>query len=648
MKLLNKTLKFNILILTILIWLPKASVLAQQSLSDTIEIEEVVVTGSKVEVARKNVPLSLSVITHDEIEQSGESAILPVISQQVPGVFVTERGMTGFGVANGAAGQINIRGLGGNPTTQVLILIDGHPQFMGLMGHPLPDAYVSSDIEKVEIIRGPASILYGSNAFGGVINIITRKQHSDGITLNAKALYGSYDTRKLSLNGGLRKNKFDVFASVNHDQTDGHRDTSDFAITNAYVKTGYKLSKNIYAVADFSLAHFEAADPGPENGIAGERIDIKRGKTALSVENNFNSLEGALKIYYNFGEHDITDGWHSNDDLFGIMFYQSLKLVPHITLTAGFDYMDYGGKGSPIISVIRDENGNIVPGPTGPQFVTSEFSDKWISMQNHALYMNYQHLILNKLSINAGIRYELNSTYKDELIPEAGAALNISNITTLKGSISKGYRPPSIRELYFFPPANNNLKPEQMMNYELSWIQKWSDLKIKTELTTYLCQGENLIIMVPSVAPPPPIYRNTGDFKNIGIEFSGVADIIKNLRIHTNYSFIHMDTPLPGTPEHNLFLSANYLLRKFNFNLSLQNISNLYNDIGGETSVLEKNYTVLGSQIRYQVTHYLNLFIIANNLLNEKYYIINGYPMPGINFLAGINLNLKRDFKPVD
>jgi outer membrane receptor protein involved in Fe transport len=80
----------------------------------------------------------------------------------------------------------------------------------------------------------------------------------------------------------------------------------------------------------------------------------------------------------------------------------------------------------------------------------------------------------------------------------------------------------------------------------------------------------------------------------------------------------------------------------------LQNISNLYNDIGGETSVLEKNYTVLGSQIRYQVTHYLNLFIIANNLLNEKYYIINGYPMPGINFLAGINLNLKRDFKPVD
>ena len=188
---------------------------------DTIEIEEVVVTGTRVEISRKNVPMTVTTISKEEINQSEESALLPVISARVPGVFVTERGVTGFGVATGSAGGITIRGIGGSPNTQVLVLIDGHPQFMGIMGHPLPDAYISSDAEKIEIIRGPASILYGSNAMGGVINIITRKQKKDGLTGNARIMYGSFNTQKYMANGRFKKNKFNIFASVNHDRTDG-------------------------------------------------------------------------------------------------------------------------------------------------------------------------------------------------------------------------------------------------------------------------------------------------------------------------------------------------------------------------------------------------------------------------------------------
>ncbi len=100
---------------------------------------------------------------------------------------------------------------GGSPNTQVLVLIDGHPQFMGIMGHPLPDAYVASDAEKIEIIRGPASILYGSNAMGGVINIITRKQKEDGLNANARLMYGSSNARKYMANAGFKKNKLNIF-----------------------------------------------------------------------------------------------------------------------------------------------------------------------------------------------------------------------------------------------------------------------------------------------------------------------------------------------------------------------------------------------------------------------------------------------------
>ena len=118
--------------------------------NDTIKINEVVVTGAQVQVNRNNVPMAVSVVDRTQIEESNESALLPILNGRVPGLFVTERGVTGFGVAAGSAGQISIRGIGGSPTTGVLMLIDGHPQFMGIMGHPLPDSYVASDVERVE------------------------------------------------------------------------------------------------------------------------------------------------------------------------------------------------------------------------------------------------------------------------------------------------------------------------------------------------------------------------------------------------------------------------------------------------------------------------------------------------------------------
>ncbi|MDR2627385.1 MAG: TonB-dependent receptor plug domain-containing protein, partial [Dysgonamonadaceae bacterium] len=176
------------------------SLLSVYSQKDTIDLREVVVTGARAEVNRNNVPMTISVVNREEIEQSGESALLPALSGQVPSLFITERGITGFGVSTGGTGGISLRGVGGSPTTEVLVLIDGHPQYMGVMGHHLPDAYVASDVERVEVIRGPASILYGSNAMGGVINIITRKQNKEGWNLNGRLMSGSYNTWKYMVN----------------------------------------------------------------------------------------------------------------------------------------------------------------------------------------------------------------------------------------------------------------------------------------------------------------------------------------------------------------------------------------------------------------------------------------------------------------
>ena len=147
-------------------------------------INEVVVTGTRSETDVRHLPMTVSVVGRPQLEASQQTSVLPVLNSQVPGFFSTSRGVMGYGVATGASGQMSLRGIGGPaqaglPTTGLLVLIDGHPQYMGLMGHPIADAYQTMMAERVEVLRGPASVLYGSNAMGGVINIVTRKMQED-------------------------------------------------------------------------------------------------------------------------------------------------------------------------------------------------------------------------------------------------------------------------------------------------------------------------------------------------------------------------------------------------------------------------------------------------------------------------------------
>jgi outer membrane cobalamin receptor len=634
-------MKFFLFVLFFLWLIPET--FAQPLIKDTIAIDEVVVTASKNHVTRHNVPLTISSITSEQIDQSDESAILPLVSERTPGLFVTERGILGFGVATGAAGQISVRGTGGSPTTQVLVLIDGHPQVMGIMGHPLPDAYVTTDAEKVEIIRGPASILYGSNAMGGVINIITRQQKGDGFNINARAAYGSFNTQKYAISGGFRKNKLSLFGSFNHGSTDGHRDSSEFSITNGYLKAGYAIERRINMTADVNLADYHAMDPGRIGGIVGAKMNILRGVCSVSLDNTFKNLEGSVKFYYNFGDHDFSDGWKSKDEMVGLMVYQVLKPFRGNTLTLGYDFMKYGGEGSPITTVLRDENGNIIPGENGPQFIISEYNNKWISMFNHALYTFVQQQMLKKLTLTAGIRYEYNDIFGGEFIPQAGFAFYPSTKSTMRGSISKGYRPPSIRELYLYPTANDALKPENIVNTEIGWDQQWIKGKLNTSMTVFYLTGDNLITKNPPVGPPPPIYKNTGEITNTGVEFSVDANPAKMLTIHANYAYIHMKNPVSGTPEHCLFLSPQYRVSKFSFSAKLQWIHALYGeDAAGLISVIEPGYVLIGAKINYRIHKLITLYVSGDNLLNQEYQHLYGYPNPGINFIAGINFKFAK------
>ena len=159
--------------------------------SDTLS--QVVVTGTRNKTDIRHLPLTVTVLDRPSIEYSFTPSLLPVLTEQVPGFFSTSRGVMGYGVSGGSAGNISVRGLSGG-SGQVMVLIDGHPQYMGMFGHPISDAYQSLMAEQVEVLRGPASVLYGSNAMGGVVNIVTRRMEEDGVRTNISAGYGSWNT----------------------------------------------------------------------------------------------------------------------------------------------------------------------------------------------------------------------------------------------------------------------------------------------------------------------------------------------------------------------------------------------------------------------------------------------------------------------
>jgi outer membrane cobalamin receptor len=585
------------------------STIAQEKKDTTkvINLDEIVVTGTKTAVSRNNVPFTVSVVSKEKIENSSESALLPVLAEQVPGLFVTERGITGFGVSTGSAGQISLRGIGGSPNTQVLVLLNGNPQFMGIMGHPLPDAYVASDVEKVEVIRGPASTLYGTNAMGGVINIITKEQKDEGFKANARLMYGSYNTQKYMVNGGFKKGGFNVFASFNHDQTDGYRDSSDFKINNGYLRMGYDISKNLNINADFSLANFDATDPGKEDTKAGYTIDITRGMGAIALDNKFDKTNGSFRFFYNFGEHKITDGFHSKDNNYGIVLYQAFNLFKGNTITFGFDYKDYGGIAENV-TVLKDT-----------------------TVWEMAGYGYIQQTLFDKLTINAGFRLEHNSVYGNEPVPTGGLAYQATSTTTVKASVAKGFRSPTIRELFLFGAANADLNPERMVNYEIGILQKLLKYKLSLELTVFHADGDNLIKTIN--------YKNinTGKFSNTGIEFSGTYKPTEFLTFNTNYSYISMDEPIIATPEQQLFVSGTYKWNRLSVNISMQHIHNLYTQITPQK--VKDSYTLLNSRVSYTINKYVDVFVKGENLTDKKYYINYGYPMPGMLVFGGINLH---------
>ena len=618
-----KLIRFTFLLISLLFFSLLTS--AAERPDTTLMLDEVVVTGSNEAVAARLLPYTVSVVGRSEIENSGTPQLLSILSGRVPSLFVTERGILGYGVSNGGSGHIKMRGIGGDRASAVLMMLDGQPQFAGIYSHHVADFYTAANVDRVEVLRGPASVLYGSNAMAGTINVITRKANSDGAHAMLSSEYGSYNTWETTLSGEYRKGKFSTFNSVSHARTDGSIDGMKYRQWSVYDKIAYDFSSYWKASADFTFMNFVADDPVYPTLANPQSTDIyhqnvSRGEASLAVSNNYGNINGTARLYYSYGNHYIDDPrhFHSTDDRLGLMLYENFAPWRGASATAGFDFATYTGR---------------IPMSGGKPHVDGSISTLGRKrIVEYSPYITLGQLLPGGIvSLNGGLRMANSDKFGTRWVPQGGFTVNAPMGIVIKASAAMGYRNPSFRELYLYKMANPDLAPERMWNYEAS-ISKNFGKELSASLTAYYSKGNNMIQTVDGHN------ENTGHFINKGIEASMQYHPARRLWLNASYSYLHTSLDnLVGAPRHQYFAGIGWQAIKWlRVDADVKGAAHLF--VAQEMDY--QSWATLNLRLSAKVCSMLDITLRLDNITDARYTINRGYTMPGFTAMGGFKLHI--------
>lgn len=601
---------------------------AQVAAADSTELlSEITVTESVAKVPLRLLPMEVKVIGGNTIENSAETNLLPVLQNRVPGMFITERGVAGYGISGGAAGSVSIRGVSGG--NRVLFMIDGQPQWAGVFGHALPDTYVTNDVERVEVVSGPSSILYGAGAMGGSVNLITRRADREGFSGSLSAMGGSYATQKYGTRASYSKGAFHSFAATSYESTRGHREGMNYWLANQYASVSYDITPRLEAGVNGMVTETRADNPGE----AFRKLPLEmwaeqlRATASVYLKNRFDFASGGIQAYFNWGKHDIDDGldskdkprtylFHSIDRNMGFTLYQTIRPWTGAHLSLGADLKRWGG----FAYNKAKADGKV-----------TELTDSYVN--EAAVYALIQQDIFdNLLNLNAGLRREHSTQFGNEWVPQAGFIVRPMPTAHIKANYSKGFRSPSIRELYMYQPKNPDLLPERLDNYEIELANAWLGRRLNTSVSLFYIEGENMIQKVMVDGAMKNV--NTGRFRNRGVECSVSYLINRHWNVEANYAFLNTDSdaPLLAAPRHKTFGEVTYTGGGFEVSLDAMSI------VGLKTEKSTENYTLLNARAAYTVPYVagLTLFAKGENLTAARYQINYGFPMPGATVYGGV------------
>ncbi len=547
-----------------------------------------------------------------EIESTGARTVLDAVDRLAPGAFVTRRGVMGYGIATNGTGAVNVRGIGGSPNTGVLIVIDGRPDFQGLMGHPLPDLYTLSDAASVRVTLGPASVLYGSNAMGGAVEIIPAQPEA-GFQTRLTSSLGSWWTTQHRLNHAAKFTKGFYSLNAGYSGTSGERPSSDFRNPDATFTAGGDLSEHWKASLESRYGFFHVEDPGTVFApLQGSYARVGRGGYSLNLNNAYSRSHGYIRQFGAWGRHFITDGFRSTDSTRGVRAMQTFLLHPSLTADFGWDFIHYGGEARNVRSLL-------------------DYGEH--TLNEGAGFSRAQWQASPRFSLAGGYRYHRHSVYGGLSVPEASATVRISPRASWSASVSRGFRNPTIRELYLFPAPNPSLQPERLWNWQ-STLYLQPHRTLTAWATGYYSSLSNQVLAL-------------GRFPNLRLENSGRA-ILRGVDVQSQWrpsrawmvsagtGVLRSAQIAPLIPANKFNGSVHYQHKRFTAGLSAMAVGRRYAN-AARTATLG-GYPLLTLQGSWKASRRATVFALVDNLLNHRYEILPGYVMPGVNAAGGVTL----------
>lgn len=624
------------------------------------QIDKMVNTGHRSPIGISSLPTTVTIVNSSFIETNQQTSVLPFLNDYVPGCFSTSRGLMGYGVADGAAGDISIRGLRSG-SGQVMALIDGNPQYDGFMGHPWADSYQTYWVDHVEVLRGPSSMMYGSNAMGGVINLISKKPEEEGCKTFVNVGYGLCNTVRSDVTNMISKKRFSSVIGGSYNRTDGHRSKMDFGQYGAFAKLNFDITKNWQVTSHVNFTHFNASQPGT---LSVPLIDadqgVTEGMTSFNLSNKYEKTSGSIRFFYNFGRFWLNEGYTLDpsddnkrkkyrmdirDRLMGVSVHQQFRLFDKKDLlTVGVDMLQMGG-------IYQHEyvEGADASDTEGHHYLSLSLYLSSIRVGNiivkddrfeyeMAGYVDYKKGISRWMTIDAGIRCDHHSLMKAQWVPQGGVSFHPHDRMNIKAVVSRGIKFPSIKEKYWGNEANPDLSTESVWDYELLVEQRNIKDRLSYTLNLFYMDGKDLVVCVPEKTDYKTTYKNinTGQIKNVGVELKTVFDLNKRWSLDANYSYLYMKYPMIATPEQKLNIGALFSTSRGKFHTGLNYIHNLLTAMDQGTKACYLLWHIRGD---WKATRWLTIWAKGENLLNQSYEVNAGYPMPGVSAMAGLKFN---------
>ena len=608
------------------------------------KLDPVVVTATTVETPASQLGASVTVVDGEEFQTKHYPSVDEAL-RKVPGVEIQRSGSLN------KSSSISIRGTSANGN-QVQVLVDGVRVKSPTTGTvDLSD--ISPDlIDRIEVIRGPQSTLYGADAIGGVVNIIT-KRGSGPFAARIEGQVGNYDTYTAAtgFNGVYKILDYSFAASYLESNGQFQNDSSDRKSLAGRVGLTLPYDSSLAFITRYNRVHNGLpvkfvqpfGEPLPKDPVIDSNAAQTSETTILSLVGRTRPVkwwEAEVRLSRYDNDLDFTDA----DDRAGCPFgpgacefpsrirvdrheaalLNHFHIGPWSTSTIGLEY--------------RREHGDAQGLGVQPGFDSENTT--------RSVFFEQQLRFFDRLFLTGGFRVDDNDVYGTHTTGRGSAAFLIKETgTRIRGSVGSGFRAPTLNDLFFPGFSNPNLQPETSFSWDAGFDQKlWSN-RIRLGFTYFWNRIENLITIAPIETPPFVASVNTGEARSSGVEATAEVDLLDTLTAYVNYTYTNTenrdtDRPLARQPFHRwnmgltwepikrlqLFTEAHVESRQW------EPLGSVYNpgwsrvDVGGTYRIIQ----------RYKLLQTLDLTLRIQNVFNQDYQEVRGFPALGTFALVGL------------